>query len=122
MWGRCLRVLEDLAAERARREELTRRVDAQQTTLAFLCARINQLETERVLLLRQLTNIDFPVPRLDVTPTAAAPVPPVDDPTTALAAISALGIFDDDPRHAPAGWHADGTVNYGGLPIPTAVK
>ena len=114
MWGG-----RDLAVERARREELTRRVDAQQTTISFLCARINQLETERVLLLRQLTNIDLPTPTLHITPTAmpANAGGPMTG-TEALEAIAALGIFEDDPRHAPAGWHNDGTVNYGRVPDP----
>src|SRR5262245_39996718 len=114
----------DLAVERARREELTRRVDAQQTTITFLCARINQLETERVLLVRQLTNIDLPVPKLQITPTAhqAHAGGPLTG-TDALEAIAALGIFEDDPRHAPAGWHTDGSVNYGTVPVPSpAVK
>jgi len=112
-------MLEDLASERARREELTRRVDAQQTTIAFLSARVNQLETERVLLLRQLTNIDLPIPVLQITPSATnAAVPQPTASTDMLEAISSLGIFDDDPRHAPAGWNPDGTVNYGRLPVP----
>jgi len=106
----------DLAVERARREELTRRVDAQQTTISFLCARINQLETERVLLLRQLTNIDLPTPTLHITPTAATNAGGPLTGSEALEAIAALGIFEDDPRHAPAGWYPDGTVNYGRLP------
>jgi hypothetical protein len=125
MWGRSLRMLEELATERARREELTRRVDAQQTTITFLCARVNQLETERVLLLRQLTNIDMPVPQLHVTPTVGATATNAAGPlatTDALEAIAGLGIFDDNPAHAPAGWYADGTVNYGRLPVPVPVK
>lgn len=116
MWGFGRRMLEDLATERARREELSRRVDSQQTTIAFLCARVNQLETERALLLRQLTNIDLPVPTL----TAAQSLRP--DAQTADAAtleqLAALGIFEDSPAHAPAGWHADGSVNYGRLAAP----
>jgi len=114
-------MLEDLASERARREELTRRVDAQQTSIAFLCARINQLETERVLLLRQLTNIDIPVPSFQVTPTAgqnATNVLGQHATSDMLEAISSLGIFEDNPAHAPAGWNPDGTVNYGRLPVP----
>jgi len=118
MWGSRLRMLEDLATERARREELTRRVDAQQTTITFLCARLNHLELERALLFKQLTNIDLPVPRLDVTAAADHAQRHVDDPAATLEAISTLGIFDDNPAHAPAGWHADGTVNYGHLPVP----
>jgi hypothetical protein len=117
MWGARLRMYVDLAKEQARREELTRRVDAQQTTIAFLTARINQLESERVLLLRQLTSIELPLPKFQVTPTAAAAVP-ANDPRETLEAISALGIFEDDPAHAPAGWHQDGSVNYGRLPVP----
>jgi hypothetical protein len=121
MWGARLRMYVDLEKERARREELTRRVDAQQTTITFLSARINQLETERALLFRQLTNIDVPLPQLHVTPTAGGPAS-ASDPTDMLEAISALGIFEDDPRHAPAGWHHDGRVNYGHLPDPAGVK
>jgi hypothetical protein len=115
MWGTRLRMYVDLEKEKARREELTRRVDTQQTMIAFLSARINQLETERALLLRQLTSIDFPTPVLQVTPNATQ----TSDPREALEAIAGLGIFEDDPRHAPAGWHDDGRVNYGGLPVPT---
>jgi|SRR5215510_2918008 len=116
MWGARLRMYVDLEKERARREELTRRVDAQQTTIAFLSARVNQLESERSVLLRQLTSLDFPTPVLHVTPNALQH----DDPSAALEAITALGIFEDDPRHAPAGHHPDGTVNYGRLPEPAA--
>lgn len=107
------RMLDDLAAERGRREELTRRVDAQQTTITFLCARVNQLETERVLLLRQLTNIDLPVPVLAVTPSALSAQTTAGSAAETLDALSNLGIFEDDERHAPNGWHADGSVNYG---------
>jgi len=110
-------MVEDLATERARREELTRRVDAQQTTITFLCARINQLEAERVLLLRQLTNIDIPVPTLRVTPTASSG-DGVASAQATLEAVTALGIFEDNPAHAPAGWHPDGTVNYGRMSDP----
>jgi len=114
MWGARLKMLEDLAAERARREELTRRVETQQTTIAFLCARVNQLETERALLLKQILNIDIPVPTLQVTPAAT----PASSASDLLEQISAMGIFEDNPAHAPAGWHPDGTVNYGRLPAP----
>jgi hypothetical protein len=120
MWG-IRRMLDDLATERGRREELTRRVDAQQATITFLTARVNQLETERVLLLRQLLNIDLPVPVLHVTPTALPPQATAGSAAEMLAAISSSGIFDDDPSHAPAGWHEDGSVNYGG-PVRAAVK
>src|SRR5262245_6818708 len=114
MWGARLRMYVDLEKERARREELTRRVDAQQTTIAFLSARVNQLESERALLLKQLTSLDFPTPILQITPT----VTPAPDPNAMLEAIAGLGIFEDDPRHAPAGWHDDGRVNYGRIPEP----
>jgi hypothetical protein len=117
MWGWRRKLYEDLASERGRREELTRRVEAQQATITFLCARVNQIETERALLFRQLTNIEVPVPQLQVTPTAAP-----ENAGDVLEAISALGIFEDDPRHAPAGWHPDGRVNYGRLPDPAAVR
>ena len=123
MWGQRLRALcDDLAAQRARREELTRRVESQQTIITFLCQRVNQLEAERALLFRQLTNIDLPVPRLDITATAAHAARHSDDPHAVLDSVAALGIFDDDPAHAPAGWHPDGTVNYGHLPVPDSTR
>lgn len=122
MWGNRLRMYVDLAKEQARREELTRRVDAQQATIAFLCARVNQLERERALLVRQITNIDVPVPTLTVAPTATPAAAAADNPAAVLEAVSALGIFDDDPRHAPAGWHGDGRVNYGTVPDPLGVR
>jgi hypothetical protein len=95
---------DELAAERGRREVLARQSVVQESFVEFLCARVNQLETERVLLLRQLTTIEIPAPTIAYR--SAAPQPPADDPT-------AVSIFDDDPSHAPKGWHPDGSVNYG---------
>jgi len=118
MWGFWRRLHVELGTERGRREELTRRVESQQTTIAFLCQRVNQLETERALLFRQLTNINLPVPTLTVTPTAQATQAPANAASATLDAVASLGIFDDDARHAPAGWHEDGSVNYGTLPAP----
>jgi len=112
MWVSRRRLLDDLAAERARREELSRRVESQQTIITFLCARTNQLEVERALLLRQMTNLDIPTPQLRVTSAAASAS--VADAAATLDALTHMGIFDDDPTHAPAGWNPDGTVNYGG--------
>lgn len=95
----------DLAAEAGKREILSRQVAVQDTMIEFLCSRVNQLEAERALMLRHLTNVDIPVPSLRPRPV----------PADALDMTAALGssIFEDDPAHAPAGWHADGTVNYG---------
>jgi len=107
------RIYEQFVEDRGRREELTRRVDAQQATITFLTTRINQLETERTLLLRHITGVEFPMPRLTVT--SRAQPPDVDDPRATLDALSQSGIFDDDPRHA-AGWNADGSVHYGRRP------
>jgi len=103
-------VRQDLGTERGRREILSQQAAIQKSFLDFLCSRVNQLETERVLLLRQLTNLDLPTPTIRPidTPPAAAPGDGFAD----------LSIFDDDARHAPAGWHPDGTVNYG-TPAPT---
>jgi hypothetical protein len=95
----------ELAAERGRREILTRQAAVHESFVEFLCARVNQLETERVLLLRQLTTIEIPAPVINLRPMARMP-PPADDPT-------AVSIFDDDASHAPKGWHPDGSVNYG---------
>ncbi len=102
------RALDELATERGRREELSRRCDIQQTTIEFLISRVNQLEKERALTFRQLTNIEIPVP----TFSAPRNVPAIpDDPIAALSALAS--IFEDDPSHAPAGFNPDGTVNYG---------
>ena len=102
------RALDELANERGRREELSRRCEIQQTMVEFLITRVNQLEKERALTFRQLTNIDIPVPSF------SAPRQEPQIPSDPIAALSAMGsIFDDDPQHAPAGWNPDGTVNYG---------
>jgi len=101
------RALDELATERGRREELTRRCDVQQTMIEFLITRVNQVEKERAMMFRQLTNIEIPIPSF--TSERTAPIP--SDPLEALSAMAS--IFEDDPRHAPAGFHKDGTVNYG---------
>jgi hypothetical protein len=104
-------VRQDLGTERGRREILGQQAAVHKSFIDFLCSRVNQLETERVLLLRQLTNLDLPAPTirpLEPTPAAAPGGEGFPD----------LSIFDDDPRHAPAGWHPDGSVNYG-TPAPT---
>jgi hypothetical protein len=106
-------VRQELGTERGRREILSQQAAVQKQFVDFLCSRVNQLEIERVMLLRQLTNIDLPAPSL--RPTTAAAPPPVDP----AAILSDLSIFDDDPRHAPAGWHHDGSVNYGAPEPPT---
>ena len=96
---------QELAIERGRREILARQAAVHESFVEFLCARVNQLETERVLLLRQLTTIEIPAPVIHFRPAVTAP--PAADPTT-------ISIFDDDPSHAPKGWHPDGSVNYEG--------
>jgi hypothetical protein len=100
---------QELGLERGRREVLTQQTAIQKSFIDFLISRVNQLEVERTLLLRPLINIDLPTPVLRQTTTA----PPAD-------AVPDLSIFEDDPRHAPAGWHPDGSVNYAGAPaMPT---
>src|SRR5262249_9157331 len=97
--------------------ELTRRVDAQQGTIAFLTTRLNQLEQERVLLLRQLTGLELPPPpQMAVTPRVSVNH---DDPRSILEQVATSGIFDDDPAHAPAGWHVEGE-GHPGLLAPRA--
>lgn len=104
------RTLDELAHERGRREELTQRCTAQQTMIEFLISRVNQLEKERAVLFTHITNVEIPVPSFSVARAADTPSIP-EDPVEALAAMSS--IFEDDPAHAPAGWHQDGSVNYG---------
>jgi hypothetical protein len=105
------RVRQELGTERGRREILSQQTAVQKSFVEFLCSRVNQLETERVILLRSFTNLELPAPTIRPTePVAAAP---------AGDGFPDLSIFDDDPRHAPAGWHPDGSVNYGSTPAPT---
>ena len=94
---------DELATERGKREILSRQTAVQESFVEFLCSRVNQLETERVLLLRQLTTLEIPAPTM--TYRTATPQPAA-DPT-------AVSIFDDHPSHAPKGWNNDGSVNYG---------
>jgi hypothetical protein len=94
----------ELASERGKREILSRTTAVQESFVEFLCSRVNQLETERVLLLRQVANVDLPAPSMRLRPAG---------PSGNDAAEMAASIFEDDPSHAPAGWHPDGTVNYG---------
>ncbi len=103
-------VRQELGLERGRREILSQQAAVQKSFLDFLCSRVNQLETERVLLLRQLTNLDLPTPTIRPIEPAA---PPMAD------GFADLAIFEDDPRHAPAGWNHDGSVNYGAPAAPT---
>lgn len=100
---RCDAARDELHTERGKREILSRQTAVQESFVEFLCSRVNQLETERVLLLRQLTTIDVPVPTMMYRAPAAQTAV---DPT-------AVSIFDDDASHAPRGWHPDGSVNYG---------
>jgi len=97
-------VRDALATERGRREVLTRQAAVHESFVEFLCARVNQLETERVLLLRQLTSIEIPAPVVNLRP-MATPQPAAD--------LTSVSLFDDHPSHAPKGWHTDGSVNYG---------
>jgi hypothetical protein len=99
------KVHEELGLERGRREVLMQQAAVQKAMVEFLCGRVNQLEGERVILLRHLSNIDLPTPSVR----AYQPEAPVDP-------LAAVGIFEDSPRHAPKGWHADGSVNYDGAP------
>lgn len=101
---------EQYGQERGQREVLASQVAVQKSFIEFLCSRVNQLEAERVLLLRHLTSIDLPAPTLRPTQPEAPSVDP-------LSALSSMSIFDDDPRHAPRGWHADGSVNYADDPV-----
>ena len=63
-----LQALTELAAVRARVEELSRRVAAQDATLALQWMRIAQLEKERAILFRQVTQLPIPVPEIVQNP------------------------------------------------------
>lgn len=106
-------VREELVVERAKREELSRRCESQNTMIEFLCAQLNHVTKERALLIRTATGLDVPVPEFT---RQHQPVSSPESPTIADA-ILGRGIFADDPRNAPRGWNDDGTVNYDDAPV-----
>lgn len=105
-----LKLETELAAERARRETLDRVLINHHALVGFLCARVNQLEAERALLFKHVTNIDIPMPQI------AAAVP---DPRGAAEAVgAATSLFedmgDDAAKRLGVEWKNDGSVEYRG--------
>jgi hypothetical protein len=60
--------LTELAAERAKRELLTRQCDSQLAFLEFLAQQLNQAQLERRVLMKQVTGVDVPIPEITVAP------------------------------------------------------
>lgn len=58
--------LQELAAERAKREVLTRQCDSQLALLEFLAQQLNQVQRERRILLKQVTGTDVPIPEVTI--------------------------------------------------------
>lgn len=56
------KALEDLAAERAKREVLSLSAQSLQAHVDWLCLLVNQLEQERAILYRKITHLEIPVP------------------------------------------------------------
>ncbi len=53
-----------LAMTHAANVELEKRVSGQQVFIDWLCVRVNQLEKERAILFREVTQLPIPVPEL----------------------------------------------------------
>ena len=60
--------LSELAAERAKREVLSHANASLQTQVEWLYLRINQLEKERAILFREVTQLPLPVPEIVANP------------------------------------------------------
>jgi len=100
----------DIARERGRREALEHQAIRDRALIEFLCTRVNQSETERAVLLKELTKADIPIATLS-TPN------PINLPTDPSAAVLGVDMFEDmgDDRAKKLGvrWRGDGSVEYG---------
>lgn len=85
----------------------------QRTQIAFLVARVNQLEKERAIMLRAITKLEIPVPEL-----AVVPPPPSPMLERELMAAMGSGMFEDmgdaAARAQGVAWDANGGVTYNG--------
>jgi hypothetical protein len=100
---------DSLVEQRTRATVLTEQAITHRTQTAFLIARINQLEKERAIMLRQITKLDIPVPELAAI--AATPV----NQTDILAAMGSSmfeDMGDDEARRQGVKWDAVGAVDY----------
>jgi len=57
-----------LAMTHAANVELEKRVSGQQVFIDWLCVRVNQLEKERAILFREVTQLPIPVPEIVTNP------------------------------------------------------
>ena len=61
-------IREELAGERAKREIMSQTCASQQTQIEWLYLRVNQLEKERAILFREVTQLPIPVPEIVANP------------------------------------------------------
>jgi len=117
--------LDELHRERDKRELVEKQIAYQQTLIQFLCARVNHLERNNVVLLKAVTKLDFDLPHMTAAPapasfSAAGPSETVAD---MLKAVGGGSLFEDmgeeEARRQGIGWNADGTVKYDHKPADT---
>lgn len=107
--------LTELAVERATREQLERHVATQAGQLAFVCARLTQVDVERAMYIRKLTDIEVPVPSIRPTsPSTHTAGPPASaaDMLSTLGAAAFEDMGEDEAARQGVGWDKDGSVVY----------
>ena len=106
--------LETLAAERAKRETLTESLRVIATQLDFMRLRCNQLERERAILFKHITNLAIPVPEVIASDIATnIAVDRMRQSSTPLDALfSDMG--DAEAQRQQIAWDAEGKVVYQG--------
>lgn len=106
-----------LVEERTRATVLAQQAGTHATQTAFLIGQINQLNKERVIMVRQITRLEIPLPTL-----AAVPEKAVISQQDIIDAMGS-GMFEDmgdaEAKAAGVGWNPSGEVEYVG---PRPVK
>src|SRR5215831_1886175 len=103
----------DIARERGRREALEHQAIRDRALIEFLCTRVNQSETERAVLLKELTKADIPIATL------SAPAPSINLPTSPTGFSDLLGaaMFEDmgdaEAKRRGVRWADGGAVVHG---------
>jgi len=106
--------LQELAVERAKRETLTESLRVLAVQLDFMRLRCNQLERERAILFKHITNLSIPVPEVIASDIAAnIAVDRMRQSSTPLDALfSDMG--DAEAQRQQISWDDEGKVIYPG--------
>lgn len=98
----------EAAVVNASNKELNQRIAAQDTSMAWMSARLTQIEHERAQLLFNYTGVKIAAPRIETS----APTPSMG----AQEAVQSMGLFNDlgDDLAGKLGieWGEDGAVTY----------